>query len=417
MSNTTGITDYVNCRIQEYSSLSTKRFEDARYKNNVHFLKQFKVGGTTISSVLRKIILKYGALLVPFEIINVNESTKNREIPKTEFEERIGPRRMLLYKGGKCRLFYSQHCGIWDYSRRASPMAEKIFNKNDTIFLTIVRHPVEKFKSWMQFGGHSSEAIHHIIMKLQRKCPYLNSSGCGEFVDVLPCENEKHFTCVKGSYSVFNETRALQYLNQFDLVMITEQMSESIVIMAHILGFPVEELGTVKLRAVTSKFHNYTTDEFEILGKYYRSHMKLYQLAIQKLEERKIALGNKTILQGVTKLKEANYRTEKICDYQFVPEDASTKEYRSRFRIDKQEMLSDPVKLVECLPLLDAPRNMIEGYIVESLQDAHKHVLSSKVEKSTTISTQYPYSLLTFSEKFKKKSHRRLMNSTLFFLN
>ena len=413
MSNTTGVTNYVSCRIQEYLSLSTKRFEDARYKNNVHFLKQSKVGGSTISSVLRKIILKYGALLVPFEIINVKDSTKNREIPQTEFEKRIGPRRMLLYKGGKCRLFYSQHCGIWDYSRRASPMAEKLFTNNDTAFLTIVRHPVEKFKSQMQWSGYNPQQIHSKIISFKNRCPYLESSGCVPFVDILPCNSKDDDTCVKGMHSLFNKTRALNYLAKFDLVMVTEKMPESIVIMANVLGFPVEELGTVKLKAVSTKFHNYTQFEEEILDKFYQGNKKFHNLAAEKLEELKRDLGIDMAAQEMAKLKKANIYTESVCGYQYVPETESTDKHQSKFTIKITEMLSDPLKLAECLPLLDAPRNKLESYTIEALEAAYKHTLNSSVNRPDN-SLEYPYSLLKFYETFKKISITHLKKQTVF---
>ena len=173
--------------IQEFSTLSTKRFKSAQVKNNLHFLKQSKVGGTTISSVLRNIMLKYGALLIPQEVISVTARTKNIEPSQKNLAALIGPQWLPLCKQPNRRLFHSQHCNIWDYSRRAPPMAEKLFNSADTAFLSIVRHPVEQYNSRMQFEGHTSKVIHDRIMALQQSCSYLNSFGCGEFVVIEPC--------------------------------------------------------------------------------------------------------------------------------------------------------------------------------------------------------------------------------------
>ena len=415
----TGLTDYENCRIQEFSTLSTKRFKSADFKNNVHFLKQSKVGGTTVSSVLHNIILKYGALLIPQEVISVTARTKNMKPSQKNLEALIGRQRLPLYKQPNRRLFYSQHCNIWDYSRRASPTAEKLLNNTDTAFLTIVRHPIEQYISRMHFEGHTSKVIHDRIMALQQSCPYLNSFGCGEFVDIEPCKNVNDTSCVNGKHSVFNETRALNYLNQFDLVLVKEQISESIIIMLDMLGFPVEEMGTVKLKAVTTKFHKYTETELEILNKHHQSRIEFYNLALQTLEARKSMLGKNYITKSVATLEEANSRRARDCGYQFVPENAITKQPQSRFKMNITDMLSNPLKLADCLPLLDSPRNNIESYIISSLEDAHrhaiKHALNSSVNSTDNSSKQYPYNLLKFYEKFKERSTAHLTHQHLFF--
>ena len=400
--------------LQKYETLSSKLFHDSRFKNNVYFLKQSKVGGTTISSVLHKIAEKYGAVLVPQEIIFVNKKTRGLEVSQERFEKLVGSQRLSFYDERKARLFYFRHCGIWDYSRRAPPVAEKLFKQNDTAFLTIIRHPVKKYQSLKQWLGEGQKKVTSEIMSFAKKCPYLESSGCGQFVDILPCmRNNKN--CVGGRYSVFNISRAMNYLKQFDLVMITELMSESIVVMADMLGFPVEELGTVKLKAVTSKFHKYSQTELELLEKYYQSEIKFYNLAVQMFLERKNLLGDDLMARKITELEEANSRTERACGYEFVAENISANQPQSRFKMKMEDILWNPLKMVECLPLLDDPRNNIESHVVEALEYAHRSARNTSINTDRPKMKHYQYSLLEFFKTFKNKSSSILLNQELFF--
>ena len=257
-------------------------------------------------------------------------------------------------------------------------MAEKLFMNNDTYFLTIVRHPVERFKSQMQWKEFDTQNIHSEIISLKKRCPYLESSGCGYLVDILPCSRKDDIdTCVEGKHSVFNKTRAINHLAKFDLAMVTNRMSKSLVIMANMLGFPVEELGTVKLKAITTLRHMYTEEEEKILGMYFQGATKFYDLAVEKLEERTKELGNNFVAQETDNLNKANIYTERLCGYQFVPGTKTIWEGRSQLTINVTEMLSDPLKMAECLPLLDEPTNNLEYYTIEALEDAHKHALKS----------------------------------------
>ena len=358
--------------------------------------------------------MKYGAVTVPTDIIYGN-AVSRKSVTQSLFEKIVGPDRLAFYKQNKTRLYYSRHCLIFDYKERALPMAKKLFSDNDTYFLNIVRQPVEKFKSLMQFRGHNQKVVHSQILALRARCSYLESARCGSFTDILPCKISDGVKCVNGKYTVFSKERALIYLDKFDLVMIMEQMSESIVLMADLLGFPVEELGTVKLKAVTNKFHNYTQFELEILDKYYQSDFFFYKMALQRYEQRKTKLGLNFISEKVRKLKDANSRIEKICGYQFVAEDASKNQAQSRFKMTIADVLSDPLKLVECLPLLEDLRNGIESFIVESLEDAHKKDIKSTGDalKSKT-QYHYPYNLSEFFTSFTKRSSSKLLNQSLF---
>ena len=64
-------------------------------------------------------------------------------------------------------------------------------------------------------------------------------------------------------------------------------MGETIVVLASMLGFSVEQLGSVRLKGVTHKFYNYSESKIDILGKYFKSEITLYNLAAQRFEKRK----------------------------------------------------------------------------------------------------------------------------------
>ena len=165
-------------------------------------------------------------------------------------------------------------------------------------------------------------------------CPYLESAGCGKLTDVVPCADlGNDMTCIKGSFSVFIETRALSYLDKFDLVMLTEQMSESIVLTANVLGYPVEELGTVKLKSCEQQAYNYSTEELQILVKVFKGGMMFYNLAVKEFTRRKNKLSENFVGNQVAKLNKSNSFTEEVCEYRYIAPNESNNEDQSKFFI------------------------------------------------------------------------------------
>ena len=73
--------------------------------------------------------------------------------------------------------------------------------------------------------------------------------------------------------------------------MLIERMSESIVLMANALGYPVEELGTVKMKSCDQKAYNYSTEELQILEKVYKDKLMFYNLTVKEFTRRKRELG------------------------------------------------------------------------------------------------------------------------------
>ena len=360
-----------------------------------------------------KMALKYGAILIPrHEIaseINGDEWTAlEQELVKKNGEEKIS-----MYR--KYRSYFINHSGFEDYKRRALPLAEKLFSESTTFFALIVRNPISRFISGLQWKGFSSSQIKKRIDELRESCPYFESDGCGPLIDQLPCPEllTNKSICVDGFYSVFNEARAMSYIRKFDLVMVTEKMSESIVLLAEMLAYSVEQIGTVKLKSCEQKFYNYTEEELSVITKAHKAETLFYNLVNQEFERRKKELDPIYLGNQVLKLQEANEYTKRVCEYQYIYPNRTKNETQSKFSINVEKMLKNPQVMMECLPLVFDSKNNIRSDIMKSTLTTHED--NSKLLNSGETNLCYPYSSLSFYNIFKKSFGKKLSGRSSFY--
>ncbi|CAN7945654.1 unnamed protein product [Ixodes hexagonus] len=183
----------------------------------------------------------------------------------------------------------------------------------DPVFVTIVREPASLFESIFSYYALRKK-FHISLQHLSRK---INDSNFSEAVNMSARHHGGKFGFNQMSFDLGLEPA--QFLNvsaveafvrhvdaSFDLVMVAERMSESLVLLRHLLCWDWDDVVVFKLNRRNEKFRQQlNAEERERLRDLNTADTKLYGYFVKRLDERIAAFGRDRMATEVEQL--ANY--------------------------------------------------------------------------------------------------------------
>ena len=202
-------------------------------KINITFLKTHKTGSTSIQNILMRFGIKHGALFV---------------LPP---EDNILSSRRLFHQDMKWAANISSYNMLAHHTRLNYEAMKKLMPA-DSLFITIVRDPVSAFESMYSYYNMEDmyqvpieqfKATSSIRLLKHRHLGYLGTNQM--LFDMGFDGNDRDGTKL---------TRFIQELDQiFDLVLIAEHMSESLVLLKHMLCWTTDDVMSFRLNARKSR--------------------------------------------------------------------------------------------------------------------------------------------------------------------
>lgn len=190
------------------------------------------------------------------------------------------------------------------------------FLYSDTVRITILRNPSEQFESVFDFYNFKK------LLKVSFR----------QFIESLPQTNTYKISSkrkIQGrnqmsrdlglEYSQYqNRTEILKFIRfineEFDLVMIQEQMEASLVLLAHLMGWPLHYVSfiPINIRKNTTRSEMSETDQHKLLQYSYADHL-LYQYFLKKFRKHILQYGFEKLVRDVQILHSINVELRKRC--------------------------------------------------------------------------------------------------------
>lgn len=179
---------------------------------------------------------------------------------------------------------------------------------DDTAFVTILRHPADVFESifsYYKFNKTFNLAFEDLlqnpmkIRKIGRR--YLSRIGVNQMSYDLGMK-EEHFSSEERIDEFINKID-----NEFDLVMISEYMEASLVLLCDLMRWPLENVVSLRLnsRPEVSKY-KLTDGDRQTLISLNRADDALYQHFLLKFRERIFEYGEDRMKENILKLINLN---------------------------------------------------------------------------------------------------------------
>ena len=267
-------------------------------KTNIVFLKTHKCAGSSIQNIL----MRYG-----------DSHNLTFVLPKTgNYLGHPAPfsRTMVALPRLPSYNILAHHTRL-DYKEIRSIMPK------DSVFITIVRDPIEVFESAYSYYGFNT---------------YLGGS-LHKFVSKIPTTNEnllhKRFKRKFGSNQMMfdlgadpeifsNETLIKQYIDKldswFDLVLVADRMNESLVLLRHLMCWDLDDVITFKLNARDPKFKSSLNEkEKTVLRQLNRADVLLYNHFLKKFEKAIDSFGRDRVELETQQLREKTQQWYNLC--------------------------------------------------------------------------------------------------------
>ncbi|XP_065218503.1 galactose-3-O-sulfotransferase 3-like isoform X2 [Planococcus citri] len=267
-------------------------------RTNVYFLKTHKTGGTSVQSV----IIRF-AIMNSLDIMIFNFKSYYLPISNSSLYPPIIP------PNYKFHVFAS-------HARYDSNM--KLFQYPDTSMVTILRHPATLFRSLYTFfrmdisSGMTFQEFLNAPVKPAVVTGFDNDiayKGYNQMsVDLgFDLENSKNQTAI---------TEFIMKIDrEFDLVMIMEYMDESCVLLANLMGWPLEYVASLKLNGRLPGADTYPLTKQDELTLMDLNHVdtQLYNYFHEKFLRCKRQYGEDNLNRQVEKLQIINENFQERC--------------------------------------------------------------------------------------------------------
>lgn len=256
-------------------------------KTNVVFMKTHKCASSTIQNIF----MRYGDL---HNLTFVLPASRNYLGHPAPFK------RTMVPDPSKYHVIYN----ILTHHSRFNYKEMKLLMPNNTVFVTIVRDPVDLYESLYSYYNLNNvykktliEAIDKLSHNILNRRVYARV-GANQMMFDLGFESQKHI----------NSTHVKSYIKEldaiFDLVMIAERMDESLVLLRHLLCWDLDDVVAFKVNARTKKSSNITEEVREKLRKLNWKDELLYHHFLQRFEEKVVKFGASSLAEEVALLNE-----------------------------------------------------------------------------------------------------------------
>ncbi|XP_065217380.1 galactose-3-O-sulfotransferase 3-like [Planococcus citri] len=267
-------------------------------RTNVYFLKTHKTGGTTVQSVITRFAINNS-----LDVMNTKYDTYYLPISDSS----IYPE--LMTPNNKYNVFAK-------HARYDSNL--KSYQYPDTSMVTILRHPVTLFQSLYIFFRMDKTTG----MPFQQ---FLNASVKPSILTGFDSEvayrgyNQMSVDLGFDLTQSKNTTAVTEFIQkidrEFDFVMITEYMDESFVLLANLMGWPLEYVASLRLNSRLEESEPYiltSYDESTIMD-LNQIDVQLYDHFLEKFQKCKLQYGENDLNQQVRQLQMINRNFKERC--------------------------------------------------------------------------------------------------------
>lgn len=259
------------------------------------------------------------------------------------------------------KLKLGSHYNIFTYHTRYNYQALKRFMPTDTVFITILREPTSLFESvydfyylpWLlnmtltEFVSQNSSNIRN----LNRRAT-LGRIGRNQMSFDLGFSIE-HFE--DDDDHILKMAQTLD--NQFDLVMITERMNESLVLLKNLLCWTTEDVLTFKLNArKESSKTPLTPDLKNKILKWNRSDKILYDYFVERFDQRVEVFGREKM---AAELKELTTKIDSWFKFCNTSIGGSSEFFDNAFKLQAKNMDNSTCKYIT-LPEMDFSKELLK---------------------------------------------------------
>ncbi|XP_046385291.1 galactose-3-O-sulfotransferase 4-like isoform X2 [Ischnura elegans] len=274
-------------------------------KTSLFFLKTHKCGSSTVQNILMRFGRRHNLFFV------LPESDNYLGNPEHFSPEFIGP---------KVQIPNGEKYDIFTHHTRYDHEAIRGIMKDGTPFVTIMRDPIKLQLSlydyyYLQYFNDKSlpELLHQNLSEVEDKPRYRYRVGWNQISWDLGVDHSR-----------MKMAHTLPYLvnkveNEFDLVMITEFMEASLVLLADLMCWPLEEVRfiTANARVMDPKSNNknivLTDEEIAVLEKLNRIDIQLYSHFKQRFKQLILEYGRDRMMSDVNRLVDMNNKLYRDC--------------------------------------------------------------------------------------------------------
>ncbi|XP_065219320.1 galactose-3-O-sulfotransferase 3-like [Planococcus citri] len=328
-------------------------------RTNLYFLKTHKTGGTTVKSVMVRFAIKNSIDTLILRGNSYNKPFSNLSL----HPQAITPN----YKFH----MFGQHV------RYDSNM--KLFQYPDTSMITILRHPATLFRSMYTFFRLEN----YVGMTFQEflNAPVKPAVLISEDSDRnIRGYNQMSLDLGFDSEHSNNQTAVTEFImkidREFDLVMIMEYMDESFVMLANLMGWPLEYVAFLKLNSRPPGENTCPLTKQDELTLMELNHVdtQLYNYFHEKFLRCKRQYGEDNLNQQVEKLQIINKNFEERC----VAEEVIRLSRRNTERI---EYIPKNMSDMECVYSLQT--SAVLSQIIRNIQIEKLNSGENEVSRST----------------------------------
>lgn len=267
-------------------------------KTNIVFLKTHKCAGSSIQNIL----MRYGDSHKLTFVLPKNGNYLGHPAPFSK--TMVAQPRLRSYN------ILAHHTRL-DYQEIQSIMPK------DSVYITIVRDPIEVFESaysYYAFGSYLGGNLHKFISRI----PSMNENLLHKRFKHKFGSNQMMFDLGADPEIFSNETLIKQYIDKldswFDLVLVADRMNESLVLLRHLMCWELDDVITFKLNARDPKFKSSLNEiEKSVLRQLNRADVLLYNHFVQKFEKAIDAIGRDRVEMETQELRDRTQQWYNLC--------------------------------------------------------------------------------------------------------
>uniref|UniRef100_A0A8D8V5D8 Galactose-3-O-sulfotransferase 3 n=2 Tax=Cacopsylla melanoneura TaxID=428564 RepID=A0A8D8V5D8_9HEMI len=275
-----------------------------KLKENIMYIKTHKCGSSTVQNI----ILRYG-LEKELEIILPEKIYLGH--PKHFKPEMIPPH---------LRSMDGQYNILAHHARYDPVEMKKLFNPSDTLYLTILREPAAMFESMYNFYNLNliyKNITLKDILSAPNKFP-MYKQLLGHRYPYRQGLNQMSFDLGMEESMFDNQESISDFMTilaqDFDLVMITEYMDVSLVLLADMMQWPLEKVVYLNhMERNKKKVHELTEFDRSLLRDLNLADTFLYEYFVKVFQQRILNYGVDRMKRQVVKLITLNYHLKKSC--------------------------------------------------------------------------------------------------------
>ena len=284
-------------------------------KLKVGFLKTHKCASSSIQNILLRFSLKHDLNVVLPERNYWPRNYLGKFYPPRDFKNQDHFKRDFLSNTiwEKAHLEYDMiYCHTrWNHSA----VSKVLSDKGDVFYFSIVRDPIEQFRSFWDFY-HIGRILNSTLEKYARHVMYkeitshsktqrsigfnqmLTDFGV-DFEDMIKNGTGKDMTSAKENI----RQKVKEIDNNFDLIMLTEFYEDSIILLKHSLCWQYEDLIGLKKHSAKGKKSQISEGARNIIRSWLWADYILHDYFLKKFEWKKANFGHQRMMVEKEKLR------------------------------------------------------------------------------------------------------------------